>query len=48
MPNAVLEAMVCGKAVVATAVGGVLDVVKDQDNGILLPTNDAGGIQSDS
>ena len=41
MPNAVLEAMACEKAVVATPVGGVLDVVKDRENGLTVPANDA-------
>ena len=41
MPNAVLEAMACGKAVVVTPVGGVLDVVKGRENGSIVPANDA-------
>jgi len=41
MPNAVLEAMACEKAVVATAVGGVSDVIKDSENGLTVPANDA-------
>ena len=41
MPNALLEAMACEKAVVATPVGGILDVVKDLENGLIVPVNDA-------
>ncbi len=41
MPNAVLEAMACEKAVVATHVGGVVDVIKDSENGTTVPANDA-------
>lgn len=41
MPNAVLEAMACGKTVIATPVGGVLDVLKDGVNGRFTPVNDA-------
>lgn len=40
MPNAVLEAMASGVPVVATPVGGVLDVVKDRESGMLVPVND--------
>ncbi|NWG33258.1 MAG: glycosyltransferase family 4 protein [Chloroflexi bacterium] len=41
MPNALLEAMACGKAVVATAAGGVKDVLEDGKNGVLVNVNDA-------
>jgi len=40
MPNALLEAMACEKPVIATPVGGILDVVKDGENGIFVPVND--------
>jgi len=44
MPNALLEAMACEKAVVATPVGGILDVVKDSENGIIVPVKDEGAL----
>lgn len=47
-PNALLEAMASGTPVVATAVGGVPEIVRSGDNGLLVPANDvnamAGGI----
>lgn len=41
MPNAALEAMACGKALIATPVGGVLDILEDGKNGIAVNVNDA-------
>ncbi len=45
MPNAVLEAMACGKTVIATAVGGVTDVIEDGVNGMLVPVHEAGRLE---
>jgi len=39
-PNVVLEALACGRRVVATAVGGVPDVVRSETAGVLVPPKD--------
>ncbi len=41
LPATLLEAMSCGKAVVATAVSGHLDAINNEVNGLLIPPNDA-------
>jgi glycosyltransferase involved in cell wall biosynthesis len=41
LPNALLEAMACEKAVIGTPVGGIPDAVVDCENGKLVRTNDA-------
>jgi glycosyltransferase involved in cell wall biosynthesis len=41
VPTALLEAMAAGLPVLATDVGGVRDVVRDLDTGLLLPPHDA-------
>jgi glycosyltransferase involved in cell wall biosynthesis len=43
---AILEAMASGLPLVATAVGDVLNVVRDGETGILLPTGDPGALAS--
>jgi len=40
MPNVVLEAFAAGKAVVATRVGAVEEIVQDGETGILVPAED--------
>ena len=40
MPNAVLEAMACAKAIIATPVGGIKDVLEDGKNGVIVNVND--------
>jgi glycosyltransferase involved in cell wall biosynthesis len=44
MPNALLEAMACEKPIVATPVGGVTELVKDCDNGRIVPVNDVNSL----
>jgi len=44
MPNAVLEAMAAGLPVVATCVGGIIDIVVDGETGILVPTDNPDAI----
>jgi len=43
--NALLEAMSCGKAVIATRVGGNEDVVRDERTGFLVEPRDAAGLR---
>ena len=40
LPNAVLEAMSAGLPTIATKVGGVVDLIRDEQTGILVPPHD--------
>lgn len=40
MPNSLLEAMACGIAPVGTKIGGVVDIINEGDNGILVEPSD--------
>jgi len=39
-PRSILEAMVCGVPVVATTVGGIPEMVSNEETGLLVPTGD--------
>lgn len=44
LPLSVLEAMAAGKVVIATPVGGVPEVITDDQNGILIPPQSVDGL----
>ena len=44
MPVALMEAAACGVPVVATAVGGVPELVRDGETGLVIASEDAGAL----
>ncbi len=46
LPNALLEAMAAGRAIVASRVAGIPDVMTDGKDGLLTPARDAAAIQA--
>lgn len=44
-PNAILEALACGVPVVATDVGGNAEIVRDGEDGLLVPFGDAAALR---
>lgn len=46
LPNVLLEAFACARAVVATPVAGVRDLVDDGVNGLLCPCGDVGALRA--
>ena len=41
VPSAVLEAMATGLPIVATAIGGVVDIIQESVTGLLVPADDS-------
>jgi glycosyltransferase involved in cell wall biosynthesis len=44
LPKSLLEAASCGRAIVATDVPGCREIVRDGENGLLVPARDAGAL----
>ena len=44
LPHTLLEALAAGTPVIATAVGGIPEVVRDRENGLLVPPRDVAAI----
>jgi glycosyltransferase involved in cell wall biosynthesis len=46
LPNVILEAMACGRAVVGTDAGAIATVLKDRENGLLVPQGNVESLAS--
>ena len=44
IPNVLVEAMACGVSVLTASTGGIRELVRDGDNGVLVPAGDVTGI----
>lgn len=44
-PNVILEALACGVPIVASKVGGILELIKGEEYGILVPPQDSSALQ---
>ena len=44
--SSLLDAMHFGKPIVAAAIGGIPDIIRDGENGLLVPPNDAGALEA--
>jgi glycosyltransferase involved in cell wall biosynthesis len=44
LPNVALEAMAAGRPVVGSRVGGIPELVRERENGLLVPEKDAGAL----
>ena len=45
MPNSLLEAMACRLPVIATEIGGVVDLIENRENGLLIKPGDVTGLK---